>query len=141
MSQITNSIFIGNADNASDSNWLFENQITHIINCTESLPNYYPTFFIYYRCGWKDSPNQSLFPKLFEALKFIETNVKRNCRILIHCHAGISRSVSVCVAYLMLYHRLPFIVALQEIRKRRSIANPNSGFVQQLQSLEKNNKK
>ena len=55
-----------------------------------------------------------------------------------HCASGVSRSVSICCAWLMLTsdsdHTLE--AALQAIRKDRSQANPNAGFKQQLLSLE-----
>jgi atypical dual specificity phosphatase len=54
--------------------------------------------------------------------------------VLLHCAAGISRSVSLMAAYLM--HRtrwqLSAYEALTYIRTRRRIASPNIGFCLQL---------
>lgn len=54
--------------------------------------------------------------------------------ILIHCHAGISRSVSCVVYYLMKKKNMTFDKALNHISETRPIASPNDGFEKQLKS-------
>ena len=53
-----------------------------------------------------------------------------------HCASGISRSVSVCMAWLMLRKKLSSEEALREVRKSRPQALPNHGFLQSLRLLE-----
>lgn len=53
--------------------------------------------------------------------------------ILVHCHAGISRSVAIVMAYLMHIRKIDVQNALDLIRSRRSIADPNPGFLYQLE--------
>jgi protein-tyrosine phosphatase len=55
---------------------------------------------------------------------------KRN--ILIHCAAGISRSSTFTIAYLMKDREMPFHKALDYVKERRRWINPNSGFRRQL---------
>ena len=55
---------------------------------------------------------------------------------MVHCASGISRSVAVCCAYLMLRGKIPYDKALAQIRQTRTLANPNFGFQRQLKSLE-----
>lgn len=62
-----------------------------------------------------------------------------------HCVAGISRSASVVIAYLMkhkkysLSHVCTFfeilIQALNKVKRRRNIVNPNKGFLLQLEEF------
>lgn len=52
-----------------------------------------------------------------------------NESILIHCHAGISRSVSVSVAAYAVAHDLTYTESLSQIKKNRPEANPNSDFI------------
>lgn len=56
-------------------------------------------------------------------------------RVLIHCFAGISRSVTVLVAYLM-NQGLCLEEALQQVRQRRPMAQPNPGFLAQLLQIQ-----
>lgn len=50
--------------------------------------------------------------------------------------AGMSRSVTVAVAYIMSISNLSWKEALKVVRVGRSIANPNVGFQQQLKDFE-----
>jgi atypical dual specificity phosphatase len=50
--------------------------------------------------------------------------------------AGMSRSVTVAVAYIMSITNLSWKEALKVVRVGRSIANPNVGFQQQLKDFE-----
>lgn len=50
--------------------------------------------------------------------------------------AGMSRSVTVAVAYIMSVTSLNWKEALKVVRVGRSVANPNSGFQQQLEDFE-----
>ncbi|PWN37451.1 phosphatases II [Meira miltonrushii] len=56
--------------------------------------------------------------------------------VLVHCHAGISRSVAIVLAYLMHMRKISVQDALNLVRSRRSIADPNSGFMHQLELYE-----
>ena len=49
---------------------------------------------------------------------------------------GISRSVTMLIAYLMTYEDLFYHEALRHVRETRPIANPNSGFEKHLLRLE-----
>lgn len=57
--------------------------------------------------------------------------------VLIHCWAGISRSVSVVCYYLMVTRGLSYNEALAFVRSKREIACPNSGFADQLTEHER----
>jgi len=56
--------------------------------------------------------------------------------VLVHCFAGISRSVATVVAYLMLKHRNRMDQALEYVKSIRPSAQPNSGFMTQLRALD-----
>lgn len=53
--------------------------------------------------------------------------------VLIHCQAGVSRSVSFTVAYLMYRYRLDLKMALYAVKRKRPVAQPNENFMRQLQ--------
>lgn len=53
-------------------------------------------------------------------------------KILVHCMAGVSRSASIVLAYLVKYQSLTLREAYVVLRKARPIASPNPGFWKQL---------
>lgn len=55
---------------------------------------------------------------------------------LVHCMAGISRSASVVIAYLMARHSMTLDSALEHVGRVRPIVSPNLGFLRQLQEIE-----
>ena len=52
--------------------------------------------------------------------------------VLVHCHAGMSRSAAVVVGYLMKAHRMTLAQALAAVRAARPIVDINEGFMRQL---------
>eukprot|EP00731_Ephydatia_muelleri_P025039 Em0017g122a len=58
--------------------------------------------------------------------------VVRVAVVLIHCMAGISRSVTLVIAYLMQYYRLPMQQAYQFVKDKRPAISPNLNFMGQL---------
>ncbi len=56
--------------------------------------------------------------------------------MLVHCFAGKSRASTITLSYLILELGLPLKEALLHLKKRRPIAQPNSGFMAQLVKLE-----
>jgi dual specificity MAP kinase phosphatase len=86
----------------------------------------------------QDSCKQNLLEKLPEALRFIDDVRKINGRIFVHCQAGISRSVSVVMAYIIWTQRMESICAFEMISEYRSCAGPNLHFMGQLLIFQKN---
>ena len=56
--------------------------------------------------------------------------------VLIHCMAGISRSVTLTIAYLMSHFGLPMTSAYQYVKERRPAISPNLNFMGQLVEFE-----
>jgi protein-tyrosine phosphatase len=80
-----------------------------------------------------DSPNENILKHFEEAHKFINNDVT-----LVHCYAGISRSATIVISYLIKYHNMSLVQALEYCRSIRPIVNPNKGFMLQLIEFEKN---
>ncbi|CAR27531.1 hypothetical protein ZYGR_0N00120 [Zygosaccharomyces rouxii] len=56
--------------------------------------------------------------------------------VYIHCQAGVSRSVSFTIAYLMYRYRLNLKTALHAVKRKRPMSQPNDNFMEQLQLYE-----
>ncbi|KAI5650592.1 hypothetical protein M9H77_36597 [Catharanthus roseus] len=72
-----------------------------------------------------------------DCFEFIEEAKKSGGGVLVHCFLGRSRSATIVVAYLMKKHGMSLAQALAHVKERRPVAGPNSGFIAQLQNLEK----
>lgn len=61
----------------------------------------------------------------------------KNCGVLVHCLAGISRSVTVTVAYLMQKLNLSMNDAYDIVKMKKSNISPNFNFMGQLLDFER----
>ncbi len=57
---------------------------------------------------------------------------------LVHCVAGVSRSASLCLAYLVRHGGLDLLQAFEQVRRARPYIRPNRGFAVQLMQWEEN---
>lgn len=57
-------------------------------------------------------------------------------RVLVHCHAGISRSATICLAYLIHARRVRLDEAFDFVKRRRQVISPNLAFMGQLLQFE-----
>lgn len=73
-------------------------------------------------------------PHCSEICKFIHTALSTTptSQILVHCHAGISRSAAAIASYLIYAHHMTFRETLNKLRAARPEVNPNLGFRMQL---------
>lgn len=53
-------------------------------------------------------------------------------QVLVHCYAGVSRSASIVIAYVMKELNLDFDTAYQLVHRARPVVSPNEGFEKQL---------
>lgn len=75
--------------------------------------------------------------RFFEAAnEFIASEVKTG-NVLVHCAAGISRSTSIVISYLIKHHNMKFTEALKLCQSKRPCCCPNSGFKRQLLDFER----
>ncbi len=82
--------------------------------------------------GLDDHPLQSLTQFLDEVTNNIHHFLNNEKRVLVHCQMGISRSATFVIAYLMRKFKWDPRTATIFLQQKRSIVNPNDGFVNQL---------
>lgn len=73
---------------------------------------------------WTETEDEDLFPGIIKSLKFIEDNLNRNQNVLVACRFGMNRSVTVVLAWLMIYEKLTLETSLAKIKENRPIACP-----------------
>lgn len=64
---------------------------------------------------------------------FIDHCIASNKNVLVHCMAGVSRSVSLVIYYIMKKYHVNYQEAYDLVKTRRHIANPNDSFKLQLE--------
>lgn len=70
-------------------------------------------------------------------LFLIDSIRDKNGRVFVHCHAGISRSATICIAYIMKTMQCDLSKAYDFVKQKRSCISPNLHFMGQLLEFEK----
>ncbi|XP_037936354.1 tyrosine-protein phosphatase vhp-1 isoform X2 [Teleopsis dalmanni] len=135
MNKVLPGLYVGNYRDSKDVQQLDKFQITHIVAIHDSPRRLLPDK--HYLCVMAaDTPDQNLSQYFSVCNDFIHAARLREGNVLIHCLAGMSRSVTVAVAYIMTATNLTWKEALKVVRAGRAIANPNTGFQAQLNEFE-----
>ncbi|KAJ3371536.1 hypothetical protein GGF31_003145 [Allomyces arbusculus] len=113
-------------------------KITHVLNITQhphpsSMPD-----VEYLKIPLDDVPSARIDLHFQQALDFINSaRAMPNGRCLVHCFAGVSRSTSLVLAYLMSAQGCTLAQAYHATFRSRPVIQPNEGFSKKLQKLEK----
>jgi len=130
-------LFLGNMRDASDMSALDRLNIRYILNVTAKPPTYsIPQGFQYKHLEAADNGIQNLRQFFEEAFDFIDEAKKAGTGVLVHCQAGISRSPTIAVAYLMKHYPMAMADAYKFVKTKRSIISPNLNFMGQLWEFE-----
>jgi protein-tyrosine phosphatase len=135
MTQVTDSIFIGNIEHASNENWLRSRGITHIVNCAIEVRNFFPGKYEYLSLGFIDYPQSSVINTIDVASRFIEQATYRGGAVLVHCYAGVNRSSSTVIYHIMKMNNWDFSTAYHALHDIHPVANPSRVFRSQLKQL------
>ncbi|OBS57009.1 hypothetical protein A6R68_11866 [Neotoma lepida] len=132
LSQITSSLFIGNAMVANNKLLLSNNHITTIINASAEVVNTFFEDIQYVQVPVSDAPNAYLYDYLDPIADHIRSVEMRNGRTLLHCATGVSRAATFCIAYLMKYHSMTLLDAHTWTKSCRPVIRPINDFWEQL---------
>lgn len=138
-SPITSKIYLGSQFDAMNKETLKNYGIKKVLTIQlEDLPQKYKPKdqnchkFIKMR----DCASANIMEKFDEAIDFLKKCESSEGNTLVHCRMGISRSATICTAYLMKEKKLDFEEAFQRVREQRPQAGPNFGFLGQLKRFE-----
>ncbi|KAJ4923906.1 hypothetical protein JOQ06_028161 [Pogonophryne albipinna] len=109
-------------------------EVTHVLNVAYGVSNLLPDQLVYKTLQILDIPDTDITSYLEECSGFIELARQQDGVVLVHCNAGVSRSSSVVIGYLMLREGLTFDDAYSQVKLARPSTRPNPGFYQQLQT-------
>jgi atypical dual specificity phosphatase len=87
-----------------------------------------------------DDPQEPICRYFQQTSAIIADSIKNKEACLVHCAAGMSRSISLIAAYLIAECNMTVAEAITYIKNKRAFAQPNSGFMIQLMGWEKQSK-
>lgn len=130
-------LYIGSQNAAANREGLEQNGVKAIVNVATGIPYFFEEGdFDYLNIECLDIPEFNCRPFFFEAIKWMDKFISNEQGVLVHCNAGVSRSASFCIAYLISKREMSYEEALAQVRLNRACARPNDGFVDQLKSFE-----
>ncbi|KAG2391924.1 hypothetical protein C9374_013409 [Naegleria lovaniensis] len=135
-SLVINGLYLSGNASAQSKHQMKRLGITHVLNVAEGLTTPFPFDFIYKKVELEDTLEQDLFPHLDECVDFIEEALKNHKTVLVHCKAGVSRSASMVIAYIMKKYNQSYENALEFVKERRPQVCPNTAFIHQLMRYE-----
>jgi len=138
--RILPNLYLGGMEAAVDAESLAQQGVRAVVCCNrefEFATSKYNPELDYYRVDVEDmgrEPIELFFP---EATEFIHKHLSEERPVLIHCKAGVSRSASVLLAYLIEYCGYSLHDAFMFTLERRPTITPNPGFMTRLREYEK----
>ncbi len=140
---VDNMLFLG-SQYTSNNEILTEHKITQVISigCNpiyENLPN-----ITNYKFDIEDNCDKNNVETFFTNIipkthYIINTLLNKNINVLVHCQAGMSRSVIVIITWLMKYRNMNYETAYWYVKEKRGIISPNKAFVDYTKNIFANN--
>uniref|UniRef100_A0A0N5AUB1 Dual specificity protein phosphatase 14 n=1 Tax=Syphacia muris TaxID=451379 RepID=A0A0N5AUB1_9BILA len=122
---------------AINEDMLSKHNFSFIINATSEVPNFRMYGMIPRVKLWLDDvPEACIYPHLELQSDQIHQIISQGGRVLVHCLAGVSRSASICLAYLTKYVCRSLREAYNLMSIKRPRVRPNIGFWKQLIEFE-----
>ena len=134
--EVLDFLYIGSEEHASNLPQLKENNIDNVLNVAKGCRNYFEDDLTYFNLPVLDICEEdisTIFQKSFEIIEQVRLS---GGKVIVHCNAGISRSATICAAYLMRRQGLTMDEALKTIKDKRNCIAPNFGFLLKLMKLE-----
>ena len=115
--------------------------ITYVINTSKEIPSYFEndktTHVAYLKLQLEDSEEDDMESCFKQSSEFINSALRNDSSVLVHCQAGISRSATIVIAYLMCNKNMSLKEAYFHVKSKKTNIQPNIHFFKTLQKLER----
>jgi hypothetical protein len=132
---VNKKLYLGSENHASSIDILNAIKVDLVINCTKNIPNYFDNldlysdrFIDYIRVPINDTASEDIGKYFEQTSKIIQKALDSDLTVFVHCKAGISRSASIVIAYIMWSENMSFEAAFAKLRAVRPCIDPNIGF-------------
>eukprot|EP01112_Ceratiomyxa_fruticulosa_P015095 TRINITY_DN43_c0_g1_i1.p1 TRINITY_DN43_c0_g1~~TRINITY_DN43_c0_g1_i1.p1 ORF type:complete len:381 (+),score=69.37 TRINITY_DN43_c0_g1_i1:246-1388(+) len=125
-------LYLGSYMEISKKESLQKLGIGHILNVATECSDRHFKYFVYNKREIVDRPEVDISLHFDEAFSCIERAREEKSAIVIHCLAGISRSASITIAYLMKTNKWDTKTAINHVKSCRPFIQPNRGFTKVL---------
>jgi len=127
-------LYLSNWRGAANREALVQLQITHIASMGTEFVGEEPCADLgiqYFAIEVDDTEEQAgeMQTVLAQVVEWIDKAIVSGGRVVVHCAAGISRSATVVLAYLVAQRSMSLRTAYEHIRTARSVVWPNTGFM------------
>ncbi|XP_003797822.1 dual specificity protein phosphatase 16 [Otolemur garnettii] len=136
--RILPNLYLGCQRDVLNKELMQQNGICYVLNASSTCPK--PDFIPeshFLRVPVNDSFCEKILPWLDESVDFIEKAKASNGCVLVHCLAGISRSATIAIAYIMKRMDMSLDEAYRFVKEKRPTISPNFNFLGQLLDYEK----
>ncbi|KAJ1353140.1 DSPc [Parelaphostrongylus tenuis] len=136
--QIFPFMYLGSQNDATNTEQMKKRGITHVVNLSIGCPrsSSITSDKNFLRIPVNDSYQEKLLPYFKPAWEFLEGVRESGNVVLIHCLAGISRSPTLAISYVMRYLNMSSEDAYKLVKEKRPSISPNFNFMGQLLEYE-----
>jgi protein-tyrosine phosphatase len=131
LSEIIPSLYVGPWALAREKETLQKYGITHIVNASQ-IPGRFTEDFNYLTVNIEDDEKVDINQHFTKVSRFINNAIMEGGKVLVHCLAGMSRSPTLVIAYLVQKRNMTLVDAMALVKAKRCIMDINPGFVRQL---------
>ncbi|XP_058160912.1 dual specificity protein phosphatase 8 [Dasypus novemcinctus] len=138
LTRILPHLYLGSQKDVLNKDLMTQNGISYVLNASNSCPK--PDFICesrFMRIPVNDSYCEKLLPWLDKSVEFIDKAKLSSCQVIVHCLAGISRSATIAIAYIMKTMGMSSDDAYRFVKDRRPSISPNFNFLGQLLEYER----
>ncbi|KGL79395.1 Dual specificity protein phosphatase 8, partial [Tinamus guttatus] len=131
-------LYLGSQKDVLNKDLMTQNGISYVLNASNSCPK--PDFISdshFMRIPVNDNYCEKLLPWLDKSIEFIDKAKVSSCQVIVHCLAGISRSATIAIAYIMKTMGMSSDDAYRFVKDRRPSISPNFNFLGQLLEYER----
>jgi protein-tyrosine phosphatase len=133
INQITDTIYLGDIESAFNKKKLKSLGIKKVLTVMSAFGNHYNEHeFVHKSIEVDDAYDENIIKYFKECLLFMDGYDK----VFVHCAAGMSRSATIVIAYLMWKQKMSLNDAFNFVKKKRPVISPNLNFMRQLQTFQ-----
>ena len=133
---IIDKLYLGNLSHSKKHDVLKRLGVSVVLQISSEPTEFpFPESFEYHPFEFGDCPSADLARHVKKGIETLKKAHSEGKTCFIHCAAGVSRSASIVIAYVMLLKDYDFNQALKFVQERRPCVDPNEGFREYLAKL------